>query len=60
MWCEATIDSEVAEERAKMDEHSPGRLRVIGSVSNSEDFAKAFNCPVGSAMNPERKCNIWK
>lgn len=60
VWCEATIDSDTAERRAKMDVHSPGRLRVIGSVSNSEDFAKTFNCPVGSAMNPERKCNIWK
>jgi len=45
---------------ARMDEHSTGRLRVIGSVSNLDDFAKAYNCPVGSAMNPKKKCNIWK
>lgn len=42
------------------DVHSTARLRVIGPVSNSEDFAKAFNCPVGSPMNPENKCNIWE
>ncbi|KAL6445044.1 hypothetical protein ACFW04_002160 [Cataglyphis niger] len=60
IWCEATIDSNTTLMHAKMDVHSTGRLRVIGSVSNSQDFAKAFNCPVGSAMNPERKCNIWK
>ncbi|KAK2579846.1 hypothetical protein KPH14_007530 [Odynerus spinipes] len=42
------------------DQHSTGRLRVLGPISNSESFAKAFNCPVGSPMNPERKCNIWK
>ncbi|XP_039304961.1 membrane metallo-endopeptidase-like 1 [Solenopsis invicta] len=47
-------------EKAKSDEHSIGRLRVIGSVSNSRDFAKAYNCPVGSAMNPEKKCHVWK
>ncbi|XP_029660961.1 neprilysin-like isoform X2 [Formica exsecta] len=60
VWCEATTDSNITERYARMDVHSTGRLRVIGSVSNSEDFAKAFSCPVGSAMNPERKCNIWK
>ncbi|XP_039303855.1 endothelin-converting enzyme 1 [Solenopsis invicta] len=56
--CEAQSNS--ALEMAKADSHSIERLRVIGSVSNSQDFAKAYNCPVGSAMNPERKCNIWK
>lgn len=59
VWCEAIADPEEAALRAKFDVHSPGRLRVIGSVSNSEDFAKAFNCPVGSPMNPKKKCNIW-
>lgn len=41
----------------KIDPHSP---RVIGTVSNTNDFAKAFKCPKGSPMNPENKCNIWK
>ncbi|XP_076623898.1 uncharacterized protein LOC143343172 [Colletes latitarsis] len=58
LWCESE-DPEWVLRRAKYDVHSTGRLRVIGSVSNSEDFAKAFNCPVGSPMNPENKCNIW-
>ncbi|XP_032679462.1 neprilysin-2-like [Odontomachus brunneus] len=59
LWCEST-DSTAVMRHARMDSHSTGRLRVIGSVSNSEDFAKAYNCPVGSAMNPKKKCNIWK
>lgn len=48
------------EKQLANDEHSPSRLRVIGAVSNTNDFANAFNCPKGSAMNPEDKCNIWK
>ncbi|XP_014600276.1 PREDICTED: neprilysin-1-like [Polistes canadensis] len=44
----------------KDDEHSTGQLRVLGPISNSESFAKSFNCPIGSPMNPEKKCNIWK
>jgi len=58
-WCEA-IKPNVLMKIAKEDVHSIGRLRVIGSVSNSDDFAKAYNCPAGSPMNPEKKCNIWK
>ncbi|XP_076240019.1 uncharacterized protein LOC143182696 [Calliopsis andreniformis] len=59
LWCEKE-DPEYVMYSAMYDVHSPARLRVIGSVSNSEDFAKVFNCPVGSPMNPERKCNIWQ
>ncbi|KAH9491463.1 hypothetical protein Btru_049931 [Bulinus truncatus] len=41
------------------DVHCNERYRVIGSVSNSRDFGAAFNCPLNSPMNPERKCEIW-
>uniref|UniRef100_A0A663M5X5 Kell metallo-endopeptidase (Kell blood group) n=1 Tax=Athene cunicularia TaxID=194338 RepID=A0A663M5X5_ATHCN len=41
------------------DPHSPLPLRVCGSVSNSQDFAKHFHCPSGSPMNPDNKCHIW-
>jgi len=41
------------------DVHSPGKYRVIGSLRDFEGFSKAFNCPLGSYMNPRTKCILW-
>ncbi|XP_058805565.1 neprilysin-2-like isoform X2 [Phymastichus coffea] len=41
------------------DPHSPYDSRVILSFSNIKEFAKDFNCKLGSKMNPEKKCLIW-
>ncbi|KII60898.1 Endothelin-converting enzyme 2 [Thelohanellus kitauei] len=38
--------------------HSPSKYRVIGTLSNVEEFSKEFNCKTGR-MNNEKKCKIW-
>ncbi|KAI7879828.1 uncharacterized protein EV154DRAFT_450821 [Mucor mucedo] len=42
------------------DEHAPDSIRANKVFQNNVDFAKIFNCPVGSKMNPiTTKCKIW-
>ncbi|KAI0980797.1 hypothetical protein GJ496_004331 [Pomphorhynchus laevis] len=57
-WC--TMKRESAENFSKTnDVHSNARLRVLGTLQNSIEFAQAFDCPLNSKMNPERKCKLW-
>jgi endothelin-converting enzyme/putative endopeptidase len=44
---------------AKTDPHSPSRWRVNGVVSNMPEFRQAFSCPAGSALAPEKTCQVW-
>jgi len=53
-WCEIGNNGKFIH-----DVHSPNKYRVNGPVSNSKRFAKVFNCPAQSAMNPEEKCTLW-
>lgn len=44
---------------ARTDEHSPGRWRVNGVVSNMPGFAEAYHCKAGDAMLNETPCRLW-
>ncbi|KAA0701371.1 Centrosomal protein of 57 kDa [Triplophysa tibetana] len=37
------------------DKHAPEHYRVIGSVSQFEEFGRVFHCPRGSPMHPVNK-----
>lgn len=39
-----------AVQRIRTDPHSPTKFRVQGTLSNIPEFAKAFNCSVGSKV----------
>lgn len=44
----------------KQNEHSPDVVRVRGVLSLLPEFAKAWSCPLGSQMNPNKtRCKIW-
>lgn len=60
VWCSNTRD-EAARLRAKVDPHSPGKYRVLGTVKNFPAFSEAFGCKEGDAMyaDPSRACRVW-
>ncbi|XP_066547621.1 endothelin-converting enzyme 1 isoform X2 [Amia ocellicauda] len=58
VWCSVRTP-ESSHEGVITDPHSPSRFRVIGTVSNSPEFAKHFHCPPDTPMNPSRKCELW-
>uniref|UniRef100_A0A8C2T692 Endothelin-converting enzyme 1 n=1 Tax=Coturnix japonica TaxID=93934 RepID=A0A8C2T692_COTJA len=58
VWCSVRTP-ESSHEGLITDPHSPSRFRVIGTVSNSWEFAEHFRCPLGSPMNPPKKCEVW-
>ncbi|XP_034153705.2 phosphate-regulating neutral endopeptidase PHEX isoform X1 [Pangasianodon hypophthalmus] len=51
---------EAARDQILSGAHSPPKYRVIGAMSNFEEFQKAFNCPATSVMNRGVKsCRVW-
>uniref|UniRef100_A0A336LY78 CSON004984 protein n=1 Tax=Culicoides sonorensis TaxID=179676 RepID=A0A336LY78_CULSO len=58
VWCtSATV--ETTNLQIEKDPHSPPEFRVIGSLSNFEEFAMEFNCARGTRMYPIDRCEVW-
>ena len=58
VWCQNQTP-ESARLLTKTDPHSPGEFRVIGTVQNSADFAKAWGCKAGQKMVAANSCHVW-
>ncbi len=58
VWCQNVTD-EAARQLAQTDPHSPGRFRVIGTISNMQEFQEAFSCQAGQPMVRENACRAW-
>ncbi|XP_061733999.1 neprilysin-like isoform X1 [Nerophis ophidion] len=57
VWC-GTQRPEDAKNSME-SEHSPGQFRVLGSLQNFPEFAKAFSCNKSSYMVPDNVCQLW-
>ena len=57
MWCD-NRDQRTAQNELRTV-HSPAHARVVLPLANFDQFAKTYNCPIGSKMNPKNKCVVW-
>eukprot|EP00294_Goniomonas_avonlea_P013376 CAMPEP_0114547566 /NCGR_PEP_ID=MMETSP0114-20121206/4529_1 /TAXON_ID=31324 /ORGANISM="Goniomonas sp, Strain m" /LENGTH=676 /DNA_ID=CAMNT_0001732123 /DNA_START=26 /DNA_END=2053 /DNA_ORIENTATION=+ len=57
-WC-AVQTPQAAEMQKLTDVHSLPRNRVLGPLSNFDEFAKVYNCPRNSTYNPIKRCSVW-
>jgi len=58
VWC-GTARPEALRSKLKTAVHAPGKYRVLGTLANSEDFSRVFQCEKNVKMNPEEKCKVW-
>jgi predicted metalloendopeptidase len=59
VWCQNSTE-ESLRMLAAVDPHSAARFRVIGPLSNSEGFAKAFSCkPTDAMVLGPKSCRVW-
>ena len=58
IWCQNRTE-QTARMLAQVDPHSSARERVIGALSNSALFSKAFSCKAGDKMVSPKACRVW-
>jgi putative endopeptidase len=58
IWCQNQTP-QIARLLAQVNEHSPGKDRVNGVVSNMPEFEKAWGCKAGQPMVRKNACRVW-
>jgi endothelin-converting enzyme/putative endopeptidase len=58
IWCQNQTP-QAARLQAQANPHSAGKYRVIGVVTNMDEFRKAFGCKTGTPMAPAKTCKVW-
>ncbi|XP_075148778.1 endothelin-converting enzyme homolog [Haematobia irritans] len=58
IWCN-DIHPAIRNLQTSTDTHVPGKYRVIGPLSNFDEFSKEFNCSAESKMNRPNPCVIY-
>ncbi|ETV63958.1 hypothetical protein H257_19108 [Aphanomyces astaci] len=57
-WCSKNTDTYL---RATFkSKYPPERFRVTGALQNNAEFARVFQCPTDSNLNPSKKCLLWE
>ncbi|XP_053947025.1 uncharacterized protein LOC128855841 [Anastrepha ludens] len=58
LWCD-DVQSFFRSAVAASDSHAPSMYRVIGALSNFQEFSWVFKCSQDAPMDPEFKCAIY-
>lgn len=58
VWC-GKYRPETLKLRVLTGVHSPAQFRVNGPFSNQPEFARDWQCPAGSNLNPTNRCAVW-
>jgi putative endopeptidase len=57
-WCSKETP-QYLETLARTNPHSPPRWRVNGPMSDTDAFAKSYQCKAGTPMNSGKTCTVW-
>lgn len=58
VWC-TNRTAEITRMLTTIDQHSPGKYRVNGTVSNTPEFREAFHCAANAPMVNQNACRVW-
>ncbi|XP_020296573.1 membrane metallo-endopeptidase-like 1 [Pseudomyrmex gracilis] len=58
LFCETALPQKI-QKNIVQTVSSLRKIRIRGSLSNSREFSDAYDCLLGTRMNPTKKCTFW-